>query len=101
MLFFYIYTQKFILLIQSGFYLDFFLKKIGEIFIKNIFIYTGLFFGEKYLIEVLTKKIEDNYVFNVNVKLFQSTLNYYNFFNIVLFSIFYLIFFSLILAIIF
>ena len=99
MLFFYIYTQKFILLVQSGFYFDFFLKKLGEIFIKNIFIYAGLFFGEKYLIEVLTKKIVDNYVFNLNIKLFQSTLNYYNFFTIILFFIFYAIFFLLLLFI--
>jgi len=49
---------------QSGFYFDFFLKKLSEVFIRNIFIYAALFFGEKYLIEQLTKKIIHNFIFN-------------------------------------
>jgi hypothetical protein len=61
-LFNYLFNQRFILLIQSGFYIDFFLKKICEVFIKNIFIYSSQFFGEKYIIEVLTKKIIDKYI---------------------------------------
>jgi hypothetical protein len=52
--------------VQSGFYLDFFFKKISEIFIRNVFVYSSLFFGEKYLIEVLTKKIFENFIFNTN-----------------------------------
>ena len=51
---------------QSGFYIDFFLKKLSEIFIRNVFIYAALFFGEKYMIEHLTKKIVDNFIFNSN-----------------------------------
>ena len=51
---------------QSGFYIDFFLKKFGEVFIRNIFIYTALFFGEKYMIEQITKKIVDSFIFNSN-----------------------------------
>ena len=42
---------------QSGFYFDFFFKKLTEIFIRNFFIYGAQFFGEKYLIEVLTRKV--------------------------------------------
>lgn len=41
---------------QSGFYVDFFLKKFGEVFVRNIFIYGAQFFGEKYMIEYLTKR---------------------------------------------
>jgi len=51
---------------QSGFYFDFFLKKLAEIFIRNIFVYAALFFGEKYMIEHITKKIIDNFIFNSN-----------------------------------
>jgi hypothetical protein len=89
MLFFYFFKQSFIVFFQSGFYLDFFLKKISEIFIKNIFIYSSLFFGEKYFIEVLTKKIIDNFIFLKNKKTFLTYQTYTNFFNIfVLFIIF-------------
>ena len=77
---------------QSGFYFDFFLKKVGEIFLKNVFIYSALFFGEKYIIEVLTKKIIDNYIFFNNSNLYLSSLSHYNFFNITISIIFYFIF---------
>ena len=32
---------------QSGFYFDFFFKKFIDVFVRNFFIYTALFFGEK------------------------------------------------------
>jgi len=51
---------------QSGFYVDFFLKKLAEVFIRNVFVYASLFFGEKYMIEVLTKKVIDKVIFNTN-----------------------------------
>ena len=41
--------------IQSGFYVDFIIKQFCEIFVRNFFIYTPLFFGEKFFIEYLTK----------------------------------------------
>jgi len=56
MLNFQIFNFKFFRFIQSGFYLDFIIKKIIEIFVKNYFIYTSHFFGEKYMVEFLTKK---------------------------------------------
>ena len=64
MLFCYLVNSRFILLVQSGFYVDFFLKKMCEVFVKNVFIYTAQFFGEKYIIEVLTKKVIDSFIFN-------------------------------------
>jgi hypothetical protein len=51
---------------QSGFYIDFFFKNCAEVFIRNVFIYSSLFFGEKYIIEHLTKKTVDSFVFNSN-----------------------------------
>jgi len=42
------------------------LKKFAEIFIRNVFIYASLFFGEKYMIEHLTKKVVDSFIFKSN-----------------------------------
>jgi len=69
MLYSYLFKYRFIIFIQSGLYFDFFIKKLGEVFVKNFMVYTSNYFGEKYFIEVLTKKIIDNLVFKKN-KLF-------------------------------
>ena len=57
---------KFFRFIQSGFYIDFIFKKFSEIFIRNTFIYSSIFFGEKFMIEYLTKKTIDSFIFNNN-----------------------------------
>jgi len=51
-------------------------KKFAEIFIRNIFIFAALFFGEKYMIEHLTKKVVDSFIFNSNKLVGWTTLNY-------------------------
>lgn len=61
--------------IKSGFYFDFFLKKTLEVFVRNFLIYSALFFGEKFLIEVLTKKILTKFVSNTNKIVGWSVLN--------------------------
>lgn len=61
---------------QSGFYFDFMLKKIAEVFIRNVFVYSALFFGEKYMIEHLTKKTIDAFIFNSNKFLGWTSLNF-------------------------
>ena len=66
MLFLIFFDYKFFVNLQSGFYIDFFVKKMAEVFIRNFFVYTALFFGEKYMIEVLTKKIFENYIMFFN-----------------------------------
>lgn len=76
--------------IQSGGYIDFFLKKLAEVFIRNIFIYLSQFFAEKYLIEILTKKIIDNSIFFLNRYLGWFKLEYFNFFLQILYILFYL-----------
>lgn len=76
MLNFFIYTNRFLKFIQSGCYLDFFFKKIIEVLLRNFFIYTSQFFGEKYFIEVLTKKIIDKAVFSTNKFLNSNSLEY-------------------------
>lgn len=79
MLKFKIFNFNFIRFVQSGLYVDFFLKKIIEIFVRNFLIYSAIFFGEKYIIEVLTKKIIDNTVFslNKNLSLLDLIYSYY------------------------
>ena len=69
MLYSYLFKYRFIIFIQSGLYMDFFIKKVGEVFVKNFLVYTSNYFGEKYFIEVLTRKLIDNLVFKQN-KLF-------------------------------
>ena len=69
MLYSYLFKYRFIIFIQSGLYMDFFIKKVGEVFVKNFLVYTSNYFGEKYFIEVLTRKMIDNLVFKQN-KLF-------------------------------
>lgn len=92
MLYSYIFKYKFVILIQSGLYIDFFCKKLGEVFIRNFLIYTSNYFGEKYFIEVLTKKIIDNFIFKNN-RLFGITrLQFFNFFYITVLLVFYIIF---------
>jgi hypothetical protein len=85
---------KFFRFVQSGFYFDFIIKKFSEIFIKNVFIYSSIFFGEKYIIEFLTKKTIDSFIFNNNKN------NFFNFieskyFIQILTIILYLIFITL------
>lgn len=85
---------KFFRFIQSGFYFDFIIKKFSEIFMRNVFIYSSIFFGEKYMIEFITKKTIDSFIFNSNKN------NFFNFseskyFIQILTVILYLVFISL------
>jgi len=61
---------------QSGFYIDFFLKKLIEVFVRNILIYSAMFFGEKYMIEQLTRKLVDFFLFYSNKKIGFFNLSY-------------------------
>jgi hypothetical protein len=88
MLKFKIVTFSFFRFIQSGLYLDFFLKKLVELFVKNFFIYAAQFLGEKYMIEVLTKKVIDSSIFNSN-KLFNLLDLFYASYFIQLLSVFF------------
>ena len=69
-------NYKFFRFVNSGLYFDFFLKKFSEIVARNVFIYSSLFFGEKFMIEVLTKKVIDNFIYFSNTKVFKNSLNF-------------------------
>lgn len=91
MLYSFLFKYKFTILIQSGFYVDFFFKKLGEIFIRNFLIYTSNYFGEKYFIEILTKKIIDNFIFKNNKLFGWTSLQFFNFFYVITLLVFYII----------
>ncbi len=76
---------------QSGCYFDFFYKKLSEVFIRNVFVYSSQFLGEKYMIEVLTKKIIDKFIFVFNRYIGWNNLKYFNFFFNFLVVFFYFV----------
>ena len=97
MLYNFFITFKFHRFCQSGCYFDFFYKKLTDVFVRNVFIYTSQFFAEKYMIEVLTKKIIDKSIFNINKIIGFTKLNFFTFFLQTVYIFFYsLSFFNLI-----
>ena len=80
MLYNFFITFKFHRFCQSGCYFDFFYKKISDVFVRNVFVYSAQFLGEKYMIEVLTKKVIDSSIFVMNKYVGWNNLKYFNFF---------------------
>src|SRR5690349_3708959 len=76
---------------QSGCYFDFFYKKLSDVFVRNIFVYASQFLGEKYMIEVLTKKVIDTSIFTINKYVGWNNLKYFNFFIQFLYILFYVL----------
>ena len=73
---------KFLNFFKGGLYFDYYIKKIVEIFVKNILIFSSIFFGEKFLIEFLTKKSIDNIIFLLHKFNFGSFFSYYGLGNL-------------------
>lgn len=90
-------TFNFLRFSQSGMFIDFIVKQFTEYLVRNWLIYTALFFGEKYVIEYLTKKTIDSYVFNSNRLFLVYNLSYQVFMKMTVSFIFYFIFFILII----
>ena len=80
MLYNYFITFNFHRFCQSGCYFDFFFKTISEVFVRNFFVYSSQFLGEKYMIEYLTKNIFANSIFNINKIIGNNNLQYFDFF---------------------
>lgn len=55
--------NEYIIYFKSGFYIDYTIKKFAEIFLKNILVFTFLFFGEKFMIELLSKRVYSFFFF--------------------------------------
>lgn len=80
MLYNFFLLNSFVKFCQSGFYIDFFLKKLTEVFVRNLFIYTAQFFAEKYLIEYFTKNFIVVFIFCVNSIFGVTRLSFTTFF---------------------
>ena len=66
---------------QSGCYIDFIFKKLAEICVRNVFVYSALFFGEKFIIEFISKKTIDNLTLLITSKLLNREYQYSMFYN--------------------
>jgi hypothetical protein len=92
------HTERFINFIQSGMYIDYIIKKITEAFLRNFFVYSSIFFSEKYIIEFLSKKTVDNLVFFFNFQSVNKNYEYSLFYNnIVVLTITFLFFIEILL----
>ena len=65
---------------QSGAYFDYFLKKLSEIFLRNVFVCMSQFFAEKYIIEYLSKKLIESFVYYMLKGMSKRSLSYDSFF---------------------
>ena len=88
MLYLYFLSLKFTKFCQSGMYFDFFLKKLSEIIVRNLYVYSAQFFGEKYIIETFTKKIFNNILFFINLTTGLTQLSFISFFFFIVLFIF-------------
>lgn len=61
-----IFSLEFIRFVQGGLFLDFFLKKVGTIVVRCWLVYSCFFFGEKYIIEHITKKSVESFFWFFN-----------------------------------
>lgn len=66
---------------QSGMYLDYIAKKLGEMFTRNVFIYSSLFFGEKFIVEFISKKAIDNVTTYFNSNLYNKRYEHSNLYH--------------------
>ena len=83
-------SNKFYKLFSIGLIFDFFLKKTIEVIVKNILIYLAQFFAEKFLIEIITKKSIELYIYILNknnVFFFFSIFNFFFYLLIFLISV--------------
>jgi len=100
MLKFNVFNFRFYRFIQNGLFVDYYLKKIVEIFVRNIFVYTSQFFGEKYIVEYLTKKVVSNVTFQSSKLLEFIKFSYFVYFiQLLSFFFYFLTFFIVCLAI--
>mgnify|MGYP007108022093 CR=1 FL=1 len=62
----FIFKKNFIRAVKCGFYMDFFYKKFCEVFVRNGLIYSSYIFGEKYMVEFVTKLVVDKIITSFN-----------------------------------
>lgn len=78
-------------------YLDYIVKKIAETFTKNVLIYGSTFFGEKFLVEFISRKSLDKITSNLSLWIVNRSYETSTLFHlIVCFLIFSLLFVELV-----
>lgn len=60
MLYLFSMTSSYINFMQSGMYIDYIIKKLNEMLVRNVLIYSSVFLGEKFIIEFISKKTIDS-----------------------------------------
>lgn len=58
----FILKRGFLRAVKSGFYMDFFYKKLCEVFVRNALICASYIVGEKYMVEFVTKLSVDKVI---------------------------------------
>lgn len=66
---------------QSGMYVDYIIKQFTEMFVRNVFIYSSIFFGEKFIIEFISKKTIDSLTTYCNTKFFNTQYEHTNLYH--------------------
>jgi lipid-A-disaccharide synthase-like uncharacterized protein len=64
-------------------YLDYIVKKLAEIFVKNVLIFGAIFFGEKFIIEFVSKKSFERVVNAAVTWLVNNTYTHSDFYHLV------------------
>ena len=83
-----LYKREALKIIRDGFLIDFWIKKIVENLIRKLCIYSGIFFGEKYLMENLGPKLVENIIWTFKNLTFFEHLSLITLFYQVIFSFF-------------
>lgn len=87
MLYLFTLSRRFLNFMQSGCYIDYIFKKIAEILVRNVFIYSALFFGEKFIIEFVSKKTIDSLTLVITTKLLNRQYHYSTFYHNLIISV--------------
>ena len=74
---------------QSGFYFDFIIKKLTEVFVRNVFVLGFFFFAEKFLIEFVSKDFINKFFYNFSNIFSSKYISFINFFFYIVISILY------------
>ena len=81
MLYLFSLTRTFTNFMQSGMYLDYIVKKFNEMLVRNVFIYSSVFFGEKFIVEFISKKTIDNVTTYFNTNLYNKQYEHSNLYH--------------------
>ena len=91
MLHLYLLKWDLIKFIQLGYNIDYIVKNSAIRLVSRVLIFMGFIFGEKYIVEYITKKSIDGFIFNNNRFIGLNSLAYSYYFIQILTSFIYLL----------